>query len=65
MRSFVIYWVIGCVLIGVAVGKHERRCPHDSPPSLQNELVLIAIWPASFAAYYVNQTEPEKCEVLQ
>lgn len=46
MKGIFIYWMTGCVLLGVGAGLHETRCPNDKYPSAVEFAVGIAVWPA-------------------
>jgi hypothetical protein len=45
MKALVIYWIIGCVVTGLAFGSWHRRCPNDDISALQI-IETAAIWPA-------------------
>lgn len=45
MGYFLTYWVIGCVIAGLAMAAGFRKCPTYNPDA--SELfVSVAVWPA-------------------
>jgi hypothetical protein len=62
MRGFLVYWLIGCLLVGLGAGLRENRCPNDRIEPV-GYVVEIATWPASLALATVNSTLPP-CKVL-
>lgn len=61
MKGLAIYWLIGCILIGSAIGTHASRCPSDTTPPLANLVAGIAIWPALLIAA-IGMTPAKTCE---
>ncbi len=46
MRIVLIYWLIGCALIGYSLGNGYRKCPNDARLTQVETVAAIAIWPA-------------------
>ena len=60
MKVILIYWVIGCLIIGAAFGHSLKDCPLDKRPNVNDVLVSVAIWPAMLTALWVNGPVPPK-----
>lgn len=64
MNNILGYWIIGCVLSGLAWGSRMHDCPNDKYPINSEILIVVAVWPASvpmaIIGYNVKRTE---CEV--
>lgn len=63
MKALAIYWLIGCLFVGLSAGAHETRCPSDPAVSPTTYIVAIATWPAGIVWGAVNSTQPP-CRVL-
>jgi hypothetical protein len=62
VNGFLTYWIIGCVLIGLGLGKHQQKCPDYKPPLTANEIVaVIAVWPAHAIAAWFVKDQPNEC----
>jgi hypothetical protein len=59
MKRIFVFWIIGCVLVGIAAGHHETRCPNDPPPSSGEFITAISAWPALLVWGVVNSRVPE------
>jgi hypothetical protein len=57
MRAVLVYWIIGCVLIGLAYGQMITECPKDKMPT-SDMVGAISIWPAFFAAAIARTGKP-------
>jgi hypothetical protein len=58
-----IYWIIGCFLVGGAMGKQYKECPNDPPilPDTVRIVAAVAIWPAiAYAGTYLTPTGCKK-----
>jgi hypothetical protein len=47
LRAIMIYWIIGCLLLGAAMAVSKRDCPNDKAPSVPEMLTVIVAWPAA------------------
>lgn len=56
-----IYWLMGCFLIGTSVGSIRKECPSFDSPSAGEYIVQVAAWPAMLIAAYMSP-RPHKCE---
>lgn len=63
MKALVIYWLIGCVVIGGAIGVHAARCPSDATPPLSNILAGVTIWPALLISAIGVSAPPKVCAI--
>ena len=55
MKTILIYWTVGCLILGAASGVHNKVFPDDSFPSLASRsLIAVAIWPALVAAAWIE-----------
>ncbi len=43
--GFTVYWLIGCLTVGIGISQHLARCPNDVPQVKLEHLVLVAAWP--------------------
>jgi hypothetical protein len=61
--AFAVYWLIGCLIVGVCMGAYTNKCPHNSlsPGTI---IVSVATWPAlfTFGAVWDRVASPAKCE---
>lgn len=46
MKMVLGYWILGCVIAGLAMSAHWRRCPDDKKPTTEEMVVVITMWPA-------------------
>lgn len=46
MKMVLAYWIFGCVIAGLAMGSHWRKCPDDKRPVTEELLVVVTMWPA-------------------
>jgi hypothetical protein len=44
MKALLIYWIIGCVLMGLVFGKMLQKCPSD-PVDYAELVATVAVWP--------------------
>lgn len=49
MKAWLIYWLIGCVIVGLPLGSLLRECP-DADVKTADIMVVIATWPAIIIA---------------
>lgn len=54
-----VYWVIGCILVGAAVAEQDRRCPSGKSVGVTQLVALVAIWPVS-VGFWLDGGAPEK-----
>lgn len=52
MKALIVYWIIGCIILGGAQGKLFTECPNDPYKIDSSDLVAIALWPAILMAAY-------------
>ena len=50
IRALIIYWLIGCICLGINVGLEHTRCPHDEA---EGSIEEVLIWPSIFGALLV------------
>lgn len=62
MRSVLVYWIIGTLLVGANEGLRIRECPDDRGPTLQSFVLAVAIWPAAVAAFVIGKPEKPRCK---
>lgn len=62
MKEFGAYWIVGCVLVGLAAGSRENRCPQDKYPEIHELAASAAVWPAFIAWALVKSRKPA-CDV--
>ena len=62
MKAMLIYWVIGCVAIGGALGLRKKQCPDlpDVPASII--LITVATWPAAIGFGWYGPKESQDCK---
>jgi hypothetical protein len=61
-EALAFYWLLGCILVGLADGHHAARCPHDPHFSSVEAMATVAIWPAGIA-YAIEDSSPLTCKV--
>lgn len=49
MKSLLIYWIIGCVAMGIGVGGHLQKCPNDKITGT-DFVAAVATWPGVIIA---------------
>lgn len=64
MKRLAIYWVIGCVLIGLGAGLHDKRCPNEQKAAAQELFFAIAIWPVGLVWAMSKSGPLPPCTVL-
>ena len=52
MSKLIVYWVIGCIVVGPAMGARMNDCP-NADISWQDMAAAVAIWPAVVAAAFM------------
>jgi len=62
MNAILIYWILGCLLIGSAIGHHWTRCPNDKIDSDATVLIWVAIWPTAIGAILVGYSGTAECK---
>lgn len=45
MKSLAIYWISGCLMVGLVIGKGLEWCPDDRMP-MSDAIISVALWPA-------------------
>lgn len=51
MRAILVYWVLGCLLLGISLERLQVKCPGDRiKMAPEVALTFVAIWPASLSA---------------
>jgi len=63
MKEILVYWVIGCVLVGWADGKIHEEC--GTRINSQELFVGVAFWPAHVVAAMVDDTPPKECSTVE
>ena len=62
MKILMIYWLLGCLLIGLAVVSVTRKCPNDHIP--QGLIVeAVVVWPAILVVAWTGEHRPLTCDV--
>jgi len=56
------YWLVGCVVIGVAFGANVRECPKDDYPAA-DLLIKVIIWPVIVTASFGKPLPAQGCRV--
>lgn len=46
MKLLLGYWLIGCILNGLAIGARANDCPHDEVKAA-DVIVFVATWPVT------------------
>jgi hypothetical protein len=49
MKAWLIYWFVGCAIVGVPMGSLMRECP-DAEVKSADVLTAVATWPAIIIA---------------
>lgn len=63
MTNWLIYWVIGCLIVGAGWGMSLKKCPNDKLELLSYQtLVLVAVWPAVFTASWTMPDKKYECK---
>jgi len=44
MAKLAVYWIIGCVLLGMAMGQRSKECPNETTANA-TALTFVAVWP--------------------
>lgn len=63
MHRVLFYWVVGCIIIGLAIGEGRKVCPSDAPPPMATMVEMVAVWPALLAAAFPRSGVNPVCEV--
>lgn len=50
MRYLLLYWCIGCLLVGLGLGANLGECPNDEHPATSQHLIAAAMWPMFITA---------------
>ena len=45
MGKLLVYWIVGCMMVGGAIANHLKICPNDPMPSTMEVLGSVAVWP--------------------
>jgi len=62
MKLFIGYWVMGCFIIGLAVGSTVRDCPKDNI-RIYEAVAAVSIWPSFvFASITAGKVEKSECK---
>lgn len=62
MEKLIIYWVIGCVVVGIPAGRIIAECP-QAKFEAATALAQTAIWPLVLvAAIAMGKTDRPVCE---
>lgn len=58
-----VYWIIGCVLLGMAQGWRWQKCPHENTKPAE-ALTFVATWPAIIGGLMTapRDIESEACK---
>lgn len=61
MKAFLVYWIIGTILVGIGTAAQIRRCPNDSidPAKLVES---VAVWPVAILVGVVVDVETRDCQ---
>ncbi len=63
MNFFCGYWVVGCLIVGLAWGSFAQRCPNDEM-DLKETIGTVAIWPVAFGMVFTApKPKPAQCKV--
>jgi hypothetical protein len=64
MRIALIYWIIGCILVGIAWDVYTDQCPNDPEIRSIDALAVVALWPAAIVAgIFPHDKKPLVCKV--
>ncbi len=68
MKAWLVYWILGCALVGFAQGGYWSRCPNDEISTFE-VLAMVSIWPtAIFGALALTgplpKTQCKRSEIL-
>jgi hypothetical protein len=58
VRELLIYWIVGCLLVGAGLGQRELRCPREKSMSEVDIVAAVATWPAVFTWAWIAPTPP-------
>lgn len=59
MKAWLVYWILGCALVGMAQGSHWSRCPYDEVSTFE-AIAMVSIWPtAIFGVFTLNTSLPK------
>ena len=62
MGKLLVYWITGCLVVGVGYGIHKNKCPNDK---LKNEdaWTFTAMWPLALGyAMAANHVAEDVCK---
>jgi hypothetical protein len=57
LNKLIVYWVIGCIVVGPAMGARMNECP-NAEVRWQDMTAAVAIWPAVLAAAFMLKPNP-------
>lgn len=57
MRTLLICWIIGCWIVGLALGVNWRDCPKDEVV-MPDAVMAVAVWPVFIVAVWVAKLTP-------
>jgi len=62
-KTFLVYWLLGCALVGMCLGSAHNKCPNDPIDSAETALA-VSVWPAwIFAALMISPpSKPYACK---
>ena len=60
MKSWLIYWIIGCIFTGVVIGRALEKCPKDNIELYKVSLAIL-VWPALIIGAISSPTIPLEC----
>jgi hypothetical protein len=52
MKLLLVYWLVGCWVVGTSLALRLNACPADKLDSAAELLALVAIWPIGLAASF-------------
>jgi len=61
MKALLIYWIIGCIVIGVGAGVTQRQCPNDIF-DVSKMVQVIAVWPGFLIGGIVANLPKSECK---
>jgi len=64
MKWVLGYWILGCLVVGAAIGDDVKTCPHDQRPPSSEIALTVLTWPWALSAAISGARAPTTvCQV--
>lgn len=63
MKTFITYWIIGCILVGLSHGQFKTKCPNDEIRDV-DLAAAVSVWPVAIFMMFTYHTDKKyECKV--